>query len=429
MENKQLKSFKDLTVWQKAADLASLIYLGTEKFPHSELYGLTNQMRRAAVSISSNLAEGFKRNHTKEKIQLYNVAHSSAAELESQIEIAYKLNFLKNEDYHKLNLSIVEVSKMIDGLIKSIKKTSLKSYILNSIFFILFLYPIFYLLNPLCAGASVLSFITSSREIYSGDTFLVGVMLDTESKEINAAEINIKFPKKLLEFVNFSKGDSVLVLWPQEPNYSESNEAVSFIGGAPNGFKGKGKILTLAFKALTKGVAEIYFTEPSKVLLNDGKGTEDALATTTFILGIDERKEGVSKNEWQEQIEKDKTPPEPFEIKISKDPSLFEGKYFISFFTTDSGSGIDYYEVKEGSRDWKKIHSPYLLGDQSLRSIIKVKAADKAGNERIAQIVPPKPPFLYWVIVLIFILVAAIVTRWVVKRHLLKPKNNSSAKK
>ncbi len=66
MENKNLKSFKDLKVWQKAVDLATFIYKLTEKFPQSELYGTTNQMRRSSVSISSNIAEGFKRNHKKE---------------------------------------------------------------------------------------------------------------------------------------------------------------------------------------------------------------------------------------------------------------------------------------------------------------------------------------------------------------------------
>ncbi|MDP2654945.1 MAG: four helix bundle protein [bacterium] len=129
--NSVLKSFKDLIVWQKAADLASLVYVATEKFPRSELYGLTSQMRRSAVSISSNIAEGFKRNHKKEKTQFYNVAYGSVAELESQTEIALKLDFLDKGEYQKSNALIIEVSKMLDGLIKSVNKSP-KSYILNS---------------------------------------------------------------------------------------------------------------------------------------------------------------------------------------------------------------------------------------------------------------------------------------------------------
>ena len=128
MENKKLKSFKDLTVWQKAADLSVLIYETTEDFPKEEIYGITSQMRRASVSISSNIAEGFKRNHKKEKLQFYNIAYGSAAELESQIEIANKLNFLSLENYRNLLLLLTEISKMTDGLIKSLNS---KSYILK----------------------------------------------------------------------------------------------------------------------------------------------------------------------------------------------------------------------------------------------------------------------------------------------------------
>lgn len=95
----KIKSFKDLIVWQKSADLAVLIYQNTEKFPQSELYGITNQMRRCAVSISSNIAEGFKRVHKKEKIQFYYIACGFAAELESQIEISRKLAYIGEVDY------------------------------------------------------------------------------------------------------------------------------------------------------------------------------------------------------------------------------------------------------------------------------------------------------------------------------------------
>ncbi len=135
MKNKQLKSFKDLSVWQKASGLATLIYKITEDFPRSELYGITNQMRRAAVSISSNIAEGFKRNHKGEKSQFYNIAYGSVAELESQLEVARNLNFLSEENYQNITLLITEVSKMMNGLIKSLNSRSPlnpQSSILNS---------------------------------------------------------------------------------------------------------------------------------------------------------------------------------------------------------------------------------------------------------------------------------------------------------
>jgi len=85
------KSFRDLIVWQKSRDLAVGIYHVTDGFPRSEMYGLTNQMRRAAVSISSNIAEGYHRFHAKEKRQFHAIAYGSGSELESQIEIAKAL--------------------------------------------------------------------------------------------------------------------------------------------------------------------------------------------------------------------------------------------------------------------------------------------------------------------------------------------------
>lgn len=81
-------SFRDLIVWQKARDLATCVYRFTESFPASERYGLTNQMRRAAVSIAANIAESYHRQHEKEKHQLLTVAYSSGSELESHMEIA-----------------------------------------------------------------------------------------------------------------------------------------------------------------------------------------------------------------------------------------------------------------------------------------------------------------------------------------------------
>jgi len=82
------KSFKDLIVWQKARDLAVVIYKITEQFPKSEIYGLTSQMQRATISISSNIAEGYHRFHEKEKRQFLAIAFGSGSELESQIEVS-----------------------------------------------------------------------------------------------------------------------------------------------------------------------------------------------------------------------------------------------------------------------------------------------------------------------------------------------------
>ena len=110
------KSFKELLVWQKARDLAVIIYRLTDKFPKSELYGLTNQMRRAAVSISSNIAESYHRFHEKEKRQFLAIAFGSGSELESQLEIA-KLLF-KDLDYGPAEGLLNETMKILNNFLK-----------------------------------------------------------------------------------------------------------------------------------------------------------------------------------------------------------------------------------------------------------------------------------------------------------------------
>lgn len=85
------QTYRDLIVWQKAKELALNVYRATEVLPKSELYGLTSQMRRAAISVSSNIAESYHRFHVKEKNQLLAVAFASGSELESQMEIAQVL--------------------------------------------------------------------------------------------------------------------------------------------------------------------------------------------------------------------------------------------------------------------------------------------------------------------------------------------------
>ncbi|MBS4033881.1 MAG: four helix bundle protein [Ignavibacterium sp.] len=113
MSNTQ--SFKDLIVWQKSRDLAIEIYKLTKEFPQTELYGLTSQMRRAAISISSNIAEGYHRFHQKEKKQFLSIAFGSDAELESQIEIAKTL--FPRINYNKSENLLIECMKILNSFL------------------------------------------------------------------------------------------------------------------------------------------------------------------------------------------------------------------------------------------------------------------------------------------------------------------------
>ena len=118
----RINSYKDLMVWQKSMDLVTEIYKLTEKFPKSEIYGLSRQMQRAAVAIPSNIAEGQKRGHSKEFLQFLYISYGSGAELETQLEICKRLPKLKNLEYDKAEQLLSEVMKMLNVLISSLKK-------------------------------------------------------------------------------------------------------------------------------------------------------------------------------------------------------------------------------------------------------------------------------------------------------------------
>jgi len=119
---KQINSYKDLTVWQKSMDLVTEIYNLTEKFPKSETYGLVSQMQRSAVAIPSNIAEGQKRNYSKEFLQFLYISYGSGAELETQLEICKRLPKLEDLKYNKAEQLLNEVMKMLNSLTRSLKK-------------------------------------------------------------------------------------------------------------------------------------------------------------------------------------------------------------------------------------------------------------------------------------------------------------------
>ena len=114
-----IQSFRDLSVWQKSMDLAERIYHVSEHFPRAERFGLTSQMRRAAVSIPSNIAEG-KAIGGRSYPRHLKVAHGSEAELQTQIELAARLKFLNDHDTHHLLNQASEVGRMLVGLLRSL---------------------------------------------------------------------------------------------------------------------------------------------------------------------------------------------------------------------------------------------------------------------------------------------------------------------
>lgn len=117
----KINSYKELIVWQRSIELVIAVYDLTENFPKEELYGISSQMKRAAVSIPSNIAEGRKFGSKKELTHFLSIAYASGAELETQIVIVKRLPFGAKLEYNKVDNLLLEVMKMLNKMLSSLK--------------------------------------------------------------------------------------------------------------------------------------------------------------------------------------------------------------------------------------------------------------------------------------------------------------------
>jgi len=120
-ESRKIKNFTDLNAWKQAHELVLFVYNTTKSFPKDEQFGLTNQIRRAVVSITSNIAEGFSRNSYKEKSQFYSMALGSLTEVQNQLIVARDIMYITSHQYNQGDQQTILVSKLLNGLIKSTK--------------------------------------------------------------------------------------------------------------------------------------------------------------------------------------------------------------------------------------------------------------------------------------------------------------------
>ena len=129
MSGRAIRSHRDLIVWQKAMDLVVSVYRETEAFPKTEIYGLTSQVRRAAVSVPANIAEGQGRRLAGEYIQFLAHARGSLLEVDTHLEIASRLGFVSPTTYSNLTDQLQEVRKLLNGLLRSLENKALTSHI------------------------------------------------------------------------------------------------------------------------------------------------------------------------------------------------------------------------------------------------------------------------------------------------------------
>lgn len=279
-----------------------------------------------------------------------------------------------------------------------------------------FLLALFYVVSVSPASAALLYFDPSSVEVNRGDSVTLGLRIDTDEDEcINTIDATIHYDPSI-RVVDISRGSSILNLWVENPVIDEENHTVHFAGGVPGGYCGRipgdpsltNVVLELIFKSPGFNVgsgdnssAKIWVDENSQVLLHDGLGTNATLRLQDSEIVLLKNAGSSVTDEWRKDILDDKDLPSDFAITLTKYDTAFSDKYFITFNAIDKQSGIDHYEVMEepitefntfrwGRADapWITTDSPYVLNDQTLNSTIRVKAVDKAGNERIVALVP-----------------------------------------
>ncbi len=223
----------------------------------------------------------------------------------------------------------------------------------------------------------------------------VQIFIDTEGKEINVVDgvITIDTDPANIQYINL--GGSSLTLWPNKPSLEKNN--ISFTGGIPNGISGKDILLFTIMLNESPAPTSINLSNV-KAFLNDGKATTISLTplpqTLTWV-GKDSDTTSL-----YNVVMNDKTPPKEFELYVGQENTLFDGKYFVSFNTTDNESGVNRYEVIEGKNGVIRTGSPYVLQDQSLKSRIEIRAIDNAGNVRVEVLDNSKKGFNYLQILL-----------------------------
>ncbi len=117
-----METHKDLRVWQQSIDMVTSIYMVTKSFPKEELFGLVSQIRRAAVSVPSNIAEGYARGTDREKLHFLRISSGSMSEVETQLLLSLKLGYIGQESYDVLSEAVASVWKQLNALISSVKK-------------------------------------------------------------------------------------------------------------------------------------------------------------------------------------------------------------------------------------------------------------------------------------------------------------------
>lgn len=249
-----------------------------------------------------------------------------------------------------------------------------------------------------------------------GDVFEVPLVVDGQGQNLNAVSGSLIYDPTRLELVGVNESGSVISLWAIDPVAAKNSGHLEFSGVSTGAFGatlqagGVGEsadlLFTAKFKALSAGPVEFKVDSP-EALLADGRGTAASSSSTSTTIDIGPASLTTAPTKLIDAV-----PPQPFTPLLARDPSLFDGAWFVSFSTTDGESAVDHYEVREGWGRFRRATSPYLLRDQSLKSSVRVRAIDAFGNARTERLISSEMKtslFGGWRILAVLLIVAGML--------------------
>jgi hypothetical protein len=331
---------------------------------------------------------------------------------------------------------------------------------LNLFWSLVFFFSCTFFILPQTIFAASLYIDPAMSAVHRGDSITMAVRLDTNEEQaecINVVDGTLHYTENI-QAVDISTGESIFRLWIEPPTINTTDRTITFAGGIPNGYCGRvagdPKLTNVLFEVIFQApgftvggggtAATVEFATESMALLNDGFGTRAALMTYPATIDLDPQPGTEMKNSWRDEVSSDSIPPDPFDIQLQLKDATSNNKHYIIFSTNDKQTGIDHYEVMEepvgqfGSFQWGRADAPwvtifepqnfrYELEDQSLNSVIRVKAVDKAGNEYIATLLPDESLrtisdnqmvlFVGALSVVVLVIVVGFVLRFLIRRR------------
>lgn len=241
---------------------------------------------------------------------------------------------------------------------------------------------VFAALLPHSVFASEVVFKVIPNDSINSEEVVIEARIDPQGKDINAIEgiISLRSTKAAdAPSVVIETGGSVLTLWATQPQYSPNEKVIRFVGGVPQGFDHEGRLFRV--RILNSSADSLTATWISgSAYLNDGKGTAENISARSIVVSPtphDTKKTYTASS--------DSTSPKFDSVEIGQDPSVYDGKYFISFHATDDVSGVKGYEVREGQELTNVSNGMYVLKNQDPNTKIFITVYDRAGNRSTVE--------------------------------------------